>query len=98
MMHELATNAVKFGAFSTKRGTVHLSWQIKHTDDRQRQVRVRWEERSGPTVKAPKQSGFGARLIKTACEYDLEGEARLYYPPEGLICEIAFPISNETQA
>ena len=91
MMHELATNAVKFGAFSTKAGTVHLSWQIEHTDDHQRLVRVRWEERGGPTVKAPKQPGFGARLIKTACEYDLEGEAQLDYAPEGLICEVAFP-------
>jgi two-component system, chemotaxis family, CheB/CheR fusion protein len=91
MMHELATNAIKFGAFSTEGGTVHLSWQIEHTDDRQRQVRVRWEERGGPTVKAPRQSGFGVRLINTACEYDLEGEARLDYPPEGLICEIVFP-------
>ena len=92
IMHELATNAIKFGAFSTKGGTVHLSWQIEQTDDRQRQVRVRWEERGGPTVEAPKQLGFGDRLIKTACEYDLEGEARFDYPPEGLICEIAFPI------
>jgi two-component system, chemotaxis family, CheB/CheR fusion protein len=91
MMHELATNAVKYGALSTKRGTIQLSWQIDETGDRQHQVRFRWEERGGPTVKTPKQTGFGARLIKTACEYDLEGEARLDYAPEGLICEITFP-------
>ncbi len=91
MVHELATNAVKYGALSTKRGTVHLSWQIEQTGDRQGQLRLRWQERGGPMVKAPKQPGFGAKLIRTACEYDLEGEARLDYPPEGLTCEIAFP-------
>jgi two-component system, chemotaxis family, CheB/CheR fusion protein len=91
MMHELATNAVKYGALSIKRGTVHLSWQIEQTARGQRQVRLHWEERGGPVVKAPKQPGFGAKLIKTACEYDLEGEARLEYASEGLICEINFP-------
>jgi two-component system, chemotaxis family, CheB/CheR fusion protein len=93
MMHELATNAVKYGALSTKGGTVRLSWQIEQTRHGQPQVRLRWEERGGPAVKAPKQSGFGAKLIKTACEYDLEGQARLEYAPEGLICEIHFPIA-----
>src|SRR5262249_37090042 len=94
MMHELATNAVKYGALSTRRGAVHLSWQIEQSGDGQREVQLRWEERGGPLVKAPKEPGFGARLIKTACEYDLEGEARLDYAPGGLICEIAFPTTN----
>jgi two-component sensor histidine kinase len=91
MIHELATNAVKYGALSTKRGTVHLSWQSEQTGLGKRQVRLRWKERGGPVVKVPTQPGFGAKLIKTACEYDLEGEARLEYVPEGLICEIHFP-------
>jgi two-component system, chemotaxis family, CheB/CheR fusion protein len=94
MMHELATNAVKYGALSTKRGTVHIRWQIEQTSHGQCQVRMRWEERGGPVVKAPRQPGFGAKLIKTACEYDLEGEARLEYAPDGLTCEIAFPTAN----
>ena len=91
MMHELATNAVKYGALSTKRGTVHLSWQIEQTGHGQRRVRLRWEERGGPVVKAPKRPGFGAKLIKTACECDLEGESRPEYAAEGLICEIRVP-------
>ena len=91
MMHELVTNTVKYGALSTKRGTVHLSWQIEQTGEGQHMVQLRWQERGGPAVKAPKQPRFGAKLIKAACEYDLEGEARLDYVPEGLICEIAFP-------
>jgi len=90
-VHELATNAVKYGDLSAKRGTVRLSWQIEQTSDGERQLRLHWEERGGPRVEPPKQPGFGVKMIKAACEHDLEGEARLDYPPEGLICEIAFP-------
>jgi len=68
-----------------------LRRRIGQTDDRRRQVLLRWEERGGPVISAPERTGFGAKLIKCACEYDLEGEARLDYPPEGLICEAAFP-------
>jgi two-component system, chemotaxis family, CheB/CheR fusion protein len=91
IVHELATNAVKYGALSRVGGTVRLSWQIEQIGDRQLRVRLHWEERGGPKVKAPERTGFGARLIKTVCEHDLEGEARLDYTPEGLICEIALP-------
>jgi two-component system CheB/CheR fusion protein len=90
VVHELATNAVKYGALSNAEGRVNLSWQIEQTGDRQNQVRLRWEERGGPMVKAPKQPGFGARMIQTATECDLEGEARVEYAREGLICEITF--------
>lgn len=89
-MHELATNAVKYAALSTMGGTVHLSWRTDPAGDHQRRTLVRWEERGGPRIAAPQRSGFGGRLIKTACEYDLEGEARLDYAPGGLICEIVF--------
>jgi PAS domain S-box-containing protein len=93
IVHELATNAVKYGALSEKGGTVRLSWQVVSTGDHRRRTRLRWEERGGPIVEAPQRSGFGARMIKTACEYDLEGEAQLDYMPEGLICEITFPMA-----
>jgi two-component system CheB/CheR fusion protein len=94
IVHELATNALKYGALSATGGIVHVSWQVEQTDDHQRQVRLRWKEHGGPRVKAPKEPGFGVKLIKTACEYDLEGEARLDYAPEGFICEISFPTAS----
>jgi two-component sensor histidine kinase len=95
IMHELATNAVKHGALSTstKGGTVYLSWQTEQPGDHGRRTRLRWEERGGPAIEMPRRSGFGARLIKSTCEYDLEGEARLDYATGGLICEIVFPIA-----
>jgi two-component system, chemotaxis family, CheB/CheR fusion protein len=91
IVHELATNAVKYGALSTDGGAVRLSWRAEQTGDRQRRIRLRWEERGGPKVTAPEQTGFGAKLIKNVSKHDLEGEERLDYTPEGLICEIAFP-------
>jgi two-component system CheB/CheR fusion protein len=94
MVHELATNAVKYGALSTRKGTVHLSWQIERTGDHESRIRLRWEERGGPRVETPKEIGFGARMIRSACEYDLHGEARLDYAPEGLTCDISFPIAS----
>ncbi len=93
IMHELATNAVKYGALSPKGGTVHLSWRAEPTGDHRRRILMRWEERGGPRIGAPQRSGFGSRMITTACEYDLEGEARVDYVPEGLICEITFPVA-----
>jgi two-component sensor histidine kinase len=93
VVHELATNAVKYGALSSPDGRVHLSWQIERSGDRERQVRLRWQERGGPAVEEPKQIGFGSRMVKAAIEYDLGGEARLTYAPEGLICEITFPVA-----
>jgi two-component system CheB/CheR fusion protein len=98
IVHELATNAVKYGALSTEKGKIDLSWRTERTDGGQRQVRLVWKERGGPAVSAPDQTGFGARLIRSACEYDLEGEARLDYAPKGLSCEIAFPIASHTRA
>jgi PAS domain S-box-containing protein len=90
VVHELATNAVKYGALSNAEGLVHLSWQVAQTGDGEYQVRLRWEERGGPIVEAPKQTGFGARMIRTASEHDLGGEARLEFAREGLICELTF--------
>lgn len=93
VMHELATNAVKYGALSKLEGRVNMSWRIEQTGDRQKQVRLRWKERGGPVVKAPERPGFGERMIRTACEYDLGGEVQLDYARDGLVCEIAFPIA-----
>jgi two-component system, chemotaxis family, CheB/CheR fusion protein len=92
VVHELATNAVKYGALSNPNGSVHLSWQVEQIGNRQQRVRLHWEERGGPAVKAPTQTGFGSRMVKAAIEYDLGGEARLNYAPEGLTCVITFPI------
>jgi two-component sensor histidine kinase len=91
ILHELATNAAKYGALSRSDGRVHVSWQVDQADDGRR-VRVRWEEQGGPEVKAPGRQGFGTRLIERACRHELEGAAELNYTPEGLRCELVFPL------
>lgn len=91
IVHELATNAVKYGVLSNDGGSLRLSWRVEQNADRQRRIRLRWEERDGPKMKAPEQTGLGVKLITNVSMHDLEGEAHLDYRPEGLVCDIAFP-------
>jgi two-component system CheB/CheR fusion protein len=91
ILHELGTNAAKYGALTRSEGRLHISWQIEDASDRR--VRLRWQERHGPAVEPPAVRGFGTRLIERACEYELEGEVELNYAPSGLSCELVFPIT-----
>ena len=92
VLHELATNAAKYGALSTPAGRVRLSWQIEPSDEGRR-VRLRWEERGGPPVNAPQEVGFGTQLIRRAFGFELDGTADLAFEPEGLRLEATFPLS-----
>ena len=92
ILHELGTNAAKYGALSRSEGRVHLSWQVEQESDGRR-VRLSWEERGGPDVEPPRVQSFGTRLIERACTYELEGEVELDYAPSGLRCELVFPLS-----
>jgi two-component sensor histidine kinase len=71
---------------------VHVSWRVEESNPGRR-VRLRWEERGGPVVEPPTEKGFGTRLIEGAITYELEGEVELNYAPEGLRCELMFPLS-----
>jgi two-component system, chemotaxis family, CheB/CheR fusion protein len=90
ILHELGTNAAKYGALTRSEGRLHISWQVEQASDRR--VRLRWQEHHGPAVKPPATKGFGTRLIQRACEYELEGEVELDYAPGGLSCELVFPV------
>ena len=92
ILHELGTNAVKYGALSNSAGRVHVFWQVED-GDRSRRVRLRWEERDGPPVEPPTEKGFGMRLIERACVHELEGEVELDYMRGGLHFELVFPLS-----
>lgn len=85
-LHELATNAVKYGALSVPGGHVRLAWEI--SDQR---LRIRWQESGGPPVFAPMKSGFGSRLLKQALARQLGGQVLIEYHPEGLSCTIDAP-------
>jgi two-component system, chemotaxis family, CheB/CheR fusion protein len=90
ILHELATNAAKYGALSTPNGTLDVNWQ--HEDGGGRpQIRLRWIEAGGPPVKAPTRRGFGSELIERSTTHELHGQAILDYREEGLHGELTFP-------
>lgn len=90
-LHELATNAAKYGALSNADGQVHLTWMVDHTKSSPLLL-LRWEEKGGPAVKPPSRKGFGSRLIERSLAYDLNGEVRIEYAPTGLICSVEAPL------
>ncbi len=91
-LHELGTNAVKYGALSNASGTVRVTWEVDRTGMPPR-LRLRWEERGGPPVEPPGRRGFGTRLIERSLAQDLGGEARIEFAPSGVICTIDTPVA-----
>jgi PAS domain S-box-containing protein len=87
-LHELATNAAKYGALSTPEGRVDLDWRIQDGD-----FSLSWRERAGPPVTPPTRRGFGSRLLERALKRELGGSTTIRYLPEGVVCEISAPLS-----
>ncbi len=85
-LHELATNAAKYGALSVPEGIVSINWTA--TDGPPQGIRLRWQEMHGPTVTPPTRTGFGSRLVERLLASELGGEARITYFPQGVVCEI----------
>ena len=90
--HELATNAVKYGALSTPDGRVDVDWTV---DADAGTVIIDWRESGGPEVAIPSRRGFGSRLIEQALAREMGGEARLSFQPEGLWCRFRLPFSTK---
>lgn len=86
-LHELATNAVKYGALSVEGGSVDLSWRLVSDD----LLQLKWVERGGPAVVEPTHGGFGRRLIERGLAHELGGETRISFHAEGVTCEIDVP-------
>ena len=89
-LHELATNAAKYGALSTDDGRVAISSRV--TSDRVARLCVGWCECGGPSVAEPARRGFGMRLIEDALAYEVDGNVTLRFPAQGLRCEIRIPV------
>jgi PAS domain S-box-containing protein len=89
-LHELSTNAAKYGALSELAGRVSLTWELKPDH-----LVLRWTETDGPPVKAPASPGFGIRVIGASVERQLEGEAAFDWKPEGLCCTLSVPRSEQ---
>jgi two-component system CheB/CheR fusion protein len=90
-LHELATNAGKYGALSVQEGCVDVHWETRALAGR-KWLRLRWVERNGPPVTAPVKRGFGTRLITDGLGFELDGEVTLEFAPAGLVCIIDVPL------
>jgi PAS domain S-box-containing protein len=92
VVHELATNALKYGALSVPGGAVTIDWAVEPRGQEPPILRLQWLERGGPPVRAPRRRGFGSRLILRGIATDLDGQAWLDFEPLGLRARMEFPI------
>lgn len=86
-VHELATNALKYGSLSQPGGTVAVTWHCE--DDR---LRLEWREAGGPVIAEPTARGFGSRMIERGLAAELNGRVEMAFAPEGLICTVVAPL------
>ena len=90
-LHELSTNAIKYGALSNETGKISLQWSTTGGQDRP-EVLLTWTESDGPPVVAPARKGFGSLLLERTLAQDLEGEVTVRFEPGGLACIIRAPL------
>ena len=96
-MHELSTNAVKYGAWSNSEGVVDISWAVYEETPGERRLRMIWREQGGPKVVPPEKRGFGSRLIERGLAGEMNAEVILSFEPEGVRCVIAAPLTFEVE-
>ena len=82
-MHELATNAVKYGSLSVPDGRVEVQWEVDGDD-----LNFQWQEFAGPQVVAPTKRGFGSKMLERGLAAELDGSVRIEFPAEGVICKV----------
>jgi two-component sensor histidine kinase/PAS domain-containing protein len=93
-LHELATNAVKYGALSVPVGRVTISWAFEDHGPEPRQFLVNWIERGGPTVTPPSRTGFGHVVFERLVTQSLNGSVAIDFVTEGLIWKLSIPTTN----
>jgi two-component sensor histidine kinase len=95
-LHELATNAVKFGALCVPEGRITVTWR-KETDREDPCVRLEWIEEGVPlcTPPLPPRRGFGLELIERTVPYELRGASRIGFEPGGVHCVIDIPLTRD---
>ncbi len=93
-LHELATNAAKYGALSVQTGRIGIDWRVEQAAAGPARLRIEWVERHGPPVAEPKRQGFGARFIEGSVASELQGKAVLDYDAAGLRCTMDIPLDS----
>ena len=94
VLHELATNAAKYGALSTDTGAVDISWNLEpQPEQRLSRLEFVWTERGGPPVEPPTRRGFGSRLIERSLAGTLKGQAVIDFRNDGVVCRVTGIVS-----
>ena len=94
-IHELITNAIKYGALSVPEGHVDVRWYLSGAEGQR--IHLMWRERGGPPVAPPKTEGFGTRLIQNILRAELgDAPLKMRFEPEGLICEFDGPTQKSS--
>lgn len=92
VVHELCTNASKYGAFATRDGQVAIRWATEGS-----LLKLEWHESGGKPVSPPTHRGFGSRILQSVIRRDAGGSVELDYAPDGLVCRIKLPLSTSKQ-
>ncbi|WP_195180435.1 sensor histidine kinase [Mesorhizobium sp. INR15] len=90
ILHELATNAVKYGALSVPAGLVSIAWRAD-LDGKKKTIAIDWTESDGPSVETPSRRGQGTRFIERSIAYELKGKASVAFERDGLRATLTFP-------
>ena len=91
-LHELTTNASKYGALSVQTGHIDVRWRIERAASQPPLLWFEWRERGGPEVVVPKRQGFGTRFVEGSVASELQGRVKLEYDPAGLVCTMEIPL------
>jgi two-component sensor histidine kinase len=94
-LHELATNAAKYGALSSATGRVNLTARVEPGEGG-REFALIWEEEGGPPVQPPTYVGFGTTMLDKALQYQHRGRTELIWREAGLLCRLRLPLSEVT--
>jgi PAS domain S-box-containing protein len=91
VLHELATNASKYGALTTPHGRISVRWRLQRNGEAPCTLVLDWTESGGPAVSAPSQTGYGTGAIRNLIPYELKGTVELTFATEGVHCRIVLP-------
>jgi len=91
VLHELSTNAAKYGALSGETGRLDLAWRV---DEGSGELKIDWHETGGPPVAAPSRTGFGSRMMNLVMRGELNGAVDARYEPQGFTCALKIPYSS----
>ena len=93
-LHELVTNAVKYGSLSSPNGHVSVNWDRETNEKTQARVKIEWRETGGPQVSSPPKLGYGTSLIRELIPHELGGSVDLNFSSDGVYCKIDVPIEQ----